>query len=111
MPRTRSAVNRRTSTTKKVKTNPPPAVPKPSREQKAKVVKKTRPKKGKETSDDSTISPISVGSKVPLTDDFGGAIYLHDGTKTSLKQLVEESRNGVIVCVYPKPLDDEDGMS
>ncbi|OPB37375.1 hypothetical protein A0O28_0042870 [Trichoderma guizhouense] len=107
MPRTRSTVNRRTSTTKKAETNPPPEVPKPSREQKAKVVKKPRAKKGKETSNDSTASPISVGSKIPWTNSFGGAIYLHDGTKTSLKQLVEKSHNGLIVYAYPKSRDDE----
>ncbi|KAL7915159.1 hypothetical protein GGI35DRAFT_436231 [Trichoderma velutinum] len=107
MPRTRSVVNRRTSTTKKVKTNPAPEVPKPSREQKAKVVKKPRPKKGKETSDDGTTSPISIGSKIPWTNDFGGKIYLHDGTKTSLKQLVEKSLNGVIFFTCPKPPDYE----
>lgn len=107
MPRTRSAVNRRTSTTKKVETKPPPKVPKPSREQKAKVVKKPRSNKGKETSDDSTTSPICVGSKIPWTNDFGGKIYLHDGTKTSLKELVEKSHNGLIVYAYPKRRDDE----
>ncbi|EHK26128.1 uncharacterized protein TRIVIDRAFT_218300 [Trichoderma virens Gv29-8] len=110
MPRTRSAVNRRTSTTKKVETKPPPKVPKPSREQTAKVVKKSRPKKGNETSDENTAPIISVGSRVPLTDDFGGALYLHDGTKTSLKQLVEDSINGIIVFVYPKPLDEDDDL-
>ncbi|KAK4075929.1 hypothetical protein Trihar35433_2489 [Trichoderma harzianum] len=107
MPRTRSTVNRRTSITKKVETNPPPKVPKPSQEKKAKVVKKPRAKKGKETSNDSTTSSISIGSKIPWTNSFGGAIYLYDGTKTSLKQLVEKSHNGLIVYAYPKSRDDQ----
>ncbi|KAL7958754.1 hypothetical protein V8C34DRAFT_313914 [Trichoderma compactum] len=107
MPRTRSGVNRGTSTTKKVEANPPPKVPKPSREQKSKVVKNPRSNKGKEASNDSTASPTSVGSKIPWTNDFGGKIYLHDGTKTSLKQLVEKSHNGLIVYAYPKRGDDE----
>ncbi|KAL7937134.1 hypothetical protein V8C35DRAFT_294819 [Trichoderma chlorosporum] len=106
MPRTRSVVNRRTSTTEKVEKKASPQIPKPSREKTAKVVKKAHSKKRKEAISGSIASQISIGSKVPLSDDFGGDIYLNDGTKTSLKQLLEKSSNGVIVYVYPKPLDE-----
>lgn len=83
-------------------------VSKPSRERKAKVTKKTGPVKvNKEKGDKSTTFPLSIGSKIPSTDKFGGELYLHDGTKTSLKQLVDKSRNGVIVYLHAKPWDDD----
>lgn len=110
MPRTRASLASENSTTKKAKPNSLPGVPKPLREQTAKVVKNPRVKKGKGTSGENPTPRLSVGSRVPLSDDFGGEIYLHDGTKTSLKQLVDKSTNGVIVYTYPKSLDD-DGMS
>lgn len=67
-------------------------------------------KANKGKSDKNTTLHLSIGSRIPLSDNFGGELYLRDGTKTSLKQLVDKSRNGVIVYVYPKPWDD-DGMS
>lgn len=110
MPTTRAAANRNASTVKKGTPTSEEVVSKPSRERKAKVTKKTGPKKiNKGKSDKSTTPHLSIGSRVPLSNDFGGELYLHDGTKTSLKQLVDKSRKGVIVYVYPKPWDD-DGM-
>lgn len=109
MPVTRATANRSASTVRKAK-SAPAEVSKTSRERKAKVTKKTGPVKvNKGKSDESTTFHLSIGSKIPSTDNFGGELYFCDGTKTSLKQLVDKSRNGVIVYVYPKPWDD-DGM-
>lgn len=109
MPVTRAAANRNASTVRKAKATSA-EVSKPSRERKAKVTKNTSPVKvNKGKSVKNATFHLSIGSKIPSTDSFGGELYLYDGTKTSLKQLVDKSRNGVIVYVYPKPWDD-DGM-
>jgi len=42
-----------------------------------------------------------AGDTISL-DDFGGSIETHEGTKTTLKQLVEESKAGVVLFTYPK---------
>lgn len=110
MPTTRTAANRNTSIAKKDKPTSK-GVPKPLRERKARVTKTTGLKKVNKGQSDKNATPhLGIGSKVPLSDNFGGELYLRDGIKTLLKQLVDESRNGVIVYVYPK-LWDDDGMS
>ena len=43
----------------------------------------------------------AVGDVVTL-DGFGGEIETNDGTKTSLKALVDESKAGVVLFTYPK---------
>lgn len=35
-------------------------------------------------------------------DGFGGKIETNDGTKTTLKKLVDESQSGVVLFTYPK---------
>jgi len=42
-----------------------------------------------------------VGDLISL-DGFGGEVETNDGTKTSLKALVEESKAGVVLFTYPK---------
>ncbi|KAF2235180.1 AhpC-TSA-domain-containing protein [Viridothelium virens] len=42
-----------------------------------------------------------VGDSIDL-EDFGGEIETHDGEKTSLKQLVADSKSGVVIFTYPK---------
>ncbi|KAJ5176436.1 uncharacterized protein N7482_002313 [Penicillium canariense] len=42
-----------------------------------------------------------VGETIDL-EDFGGEIETNDGTKTTLKKLVEESTSGVVLFTYPK---------
>ena len=42
-----------------------------------------------------------VGDTVDLAT-FGGQIETHDGTKTTLKQLVDASKGGVVLFTYPK---------
>jgi peroxiredoxin Q/BCP len=43
----------------------------------------------------------TAGATIEL-DGFGGEIETHDGNKTTLKQLVEESKAGVVLFTYPK---------
>jgi hypothetical protein len=42
-----------------------------------------------------------VGDTIDLAT-FGGEIETHDGTKTTLAQLIEESKGGVVLFTYPK---------
>ena len=44
---------------------------------------------------------VAVGSMITL-EGFGGEIETHDGVKTTLKQLVEQSKGGVVLFTYPK---------
>jgi hypothetical protein len=44
---------------------------------------------------------LSVGDTIPL-DGFGGEVETHDGQKTTLKKLLEESKEGVVLFTYPK---------
>lgn len=43
----------------------------------------------------------AVGSILAL-DDFGGEVEFTEGGKTTLKQLVDESKTGVVIFTYPK---------
>lgn len=70
------------------------------------VVKKSKsalPKPDNANSTSQTDAP-----KVPQVDDvldlenFGGEIETNDGSKTSLKKLVESSTSGVVLFTYPK---------
>lgn len=73
---------------------PPPVV---------KKSKSTPPKPDNANSTSQTDAP-----KVPQVDDvldlenFGGEIETNDGSKTSLKKLVESSTSGVVLFTYPK---------
>ena len=42
-----------------------------------------------------------VGESIDLAG-FGGEVETHDGKKTSLAKLVEESQSGVVLFTYPK---------
>lgn len=44
---------------------------------------------------------VKVGDTIDLTS-FGGEIETHDGQKTTLAKLVEESKGGVVLFTYPK---------
>ncbi|KAJ5179654.1 hypothetical protein N7492_002864 [Penicillium capsulatum] len=81
---------------RKRKAEPPPPV--------AKKSKPAPPAKSKPAE-----SPTPANTpKVPQVDDildlehFGGEIETNDGTKTSLKKLVEDSKSGVVLFTYPK---------
>lgn len=45
----------------------------------------------------------SVGDVIDL-EGFGGEVDLHDGTKTTLKALVDESKAGVVLFTYPRAM-------
>lgn len=42
-----------------------------------------------------------VGDTIDLTS-FGGEVETHDGVKTTLAKLVEESKGGVVLFTYPR---------
>jgi hypothetical protein len=48
-----------------------------------------------------TAATVETGKTVDLTS-FGGEVETHDGEKTTLAKLVEESQNGVVLFTYPK---------
>ena len=49
----------------------------------------------------STSGKPSLGDLINL-EGFGGEVETNDATKTTLKLLVEESKNGVVLFTYPK---------
>ncbi|KAI9750115.1 MAG: GCD complex subunit gcd7 [Chaenotheca gracillima] len=53
------------------------------------------------TNGTSAPKKVEVGSVITL-EGFGGEIETHEGTKTTLKQLVDASNNGVVLFTYPK---------
>lgn len=83
--------------TEPVKEDTKPAEPAP-----APVVEEAAPPATSEaTTEKKSGQPASVGSTIDL-DTFGGEIEKNDGTKTTLKKLVEESKAGVVLFTYPK---------
>jgi len=54
-----------------------------------------------ETAPAAATGKPEVGATISL-DGFGGEIQKHDGTKTTLKALVDESKAGVVLFTYPK---------
>lgn len=53
------------------------------------------------TAASSASGPPKVGDTIDLAN-FGGEVETHDGTKTTLAKLVEESKGGVVLFTYPK---------
>ena len=53
------------------------------------------------SSSSSSSSKPAVGDTITL-DGFGGEIETNDGTKTTLKALVDASKSGVVLFTYPK---------
>ncbi|GAQ07777.1 hypothetical protein ALT_5098 [Aspergillus lentulus] len=45
--------------------------------------------------------PPTVGDTIDL-DNFGGEVELNDGTKTTLKHLVDTSKSGIVLFTYPR---------
>lgn len=52
-------------------------------------------------SSSSSSSPPKQGDKIDL-ESFGGEIETNDGQKTTLAQLVQNSKKGVVLFTYPK---------
>lgn len=48
-----------------------------------------------------TATKLATGDVIDLNG-FGGDIETNDGTKVTLKKLVEDSKNGVVLFTYPK---------
>ncbi|KAI9848147.1 MAG: hypothetical protein M1837_000821 [Sclerophora amabilis] len=87
---------------------PPPAAPpskKKSSSVKSAVSKAKTAMAGKEdapaTNGTASANTIAVGNTISL-DGFGGEVETHEGQKTTLKQLVDESSSGVVLFTYPK---------
>jgi len=64
-------------------------------------VKEVMSPKASKTNGAATASKVAVGSVIDL-EGFGGEIETNDGTKTTLKKLVDESKAGVVLFTYPK---------
>jgi len=81
----------------------PPAKKGPVAKAIAKVKEAVAPKavKAAKANGTSSASKVAVGDTISL-EGFGGEIETNDGTKTSLKQLVDESKAGVVLFTYPK---------
>lgn len=58
--------------------------------------KATAPKKK-----DSSSAKIAVADSITL-DGFGGEMETNDGEKTTLKNLIGDSKSGVVLFTYPK---------
>jgi peroxiredoxin Q/BCP len=48
----------------------------------------------------SSATKVAVGDTIDL-ENFGGEVETHDGVKTSLKALVDDSKGGVVLFTYP----------
>jgi peroxiredoxin Q/BCP len=77
---------------------PPPAQVKKRTKTKAPA---TKPKPAEDATPSSAGPVPKVGDVVSL-DGFGGEFETNDGTKTTLKALVDESESGVVLFTYPK---------
>ena len=53
------------------------------------------------TTDAPAAKKVAVGDTITL-EGFGGEIETNDGKKTTLKDLVDESKSGVVLFTYPK---------
>lgn len=78
------------------------AAPKAKAEPKARAApaKKAAPKKAAGGNAEDEM-PFPAGSVIDL-EGFGGEVETHDGDKVTLKQLVDESKGGVVLFTYPK---------
>lgn len=59
------------------------------------------PKAVAKTNGATSASKVAVGESITL-EGFGGEIETNDGVKTTLKELVDESKGGVVLFTYPK---------
>lgn len=79
-----------------------PAEPAPAPEKKSRT--RSGEQKAKTNNGDGNHNKVAapqVGDTIAL-EGFGGEIETHEGTKTSLKALVDESKSGVVLFTYPK---------
>lgn len=57
---------------------------------------------GVESTSQAPVLKIPSVNDVLDLDNFGGEIESNDGTKTTLKKLIEKSKSGVILFTYPR---------
>ena len=79
-------------------TAPPPVVKKANS-----VKSSTSGKKGDSSTKGSaaTENKVAAGDTITI-DDFGGEVETNDGEKVTLRNLVDESKSGVVLFTYPK---------
>ncbi|KAL5332119.1 thioredoxin-like protein [Aspergillus crustosus] len=84
---------------RKRKAQAPPPLP-----EKKRIKAKAPPANPKQTEDTipSCTEYVPVVGDVVNLDEFGGKFQSNDGTKTSLKTLVDGSKSGVVLFTYPK---------
>jgi thioredoxin-dependent peroxiredoxin len=94
---------------RKRKAPAPPPEPPAKKQSKVKktVAKVKKAVKSKPSKKDEANGPVKAGGKPVVGDTislegFGGEIETNDGTKTTLKALVDESKAGVVLFTYPK---------
>ena len=83
---------------------PAETAPQPPPVKKANSVKSsTSSKKGASSTNGvkATANKVAAGDTITI-DGFGGEIETNDGEKVTLKQLVDESKSGVVLFTYPK---------
>ncbi|KAK4237787.1 thioredoxin-like protein [Achaetomium macrosporum] len=85
---------------------PPPAPTGKKPNKAAKIASEAKEKVKKKAAEvaasaNGSASKPTVGDIITL-DGFGGEIQTNDGTKTTLKALVDESKAGVVLFTYPK---------
>lgn len=68
---------------------------------KVKAAVKGKPAESEKTNGSSKPAKPVVGDTIAL-EGFGGEVETNDGTKTTLKALVDESKSGVVLFTYPK---------
>jgi thioredoxin-dependent peroxiredoxin len=66
-----------------------------------KPVKATPDIKADANGDAPKAAPSAVGDVIDL-EGFGGEVETHDGSKVTLKELVDKSEGGVVLFTYPK---------
>lgn len=101
---------------------PPPADPAPSRKKSATAPKESKVAKAKEAVKNIAKPSKSAESKVETASStapadatgppvqgstidakaFGGELETHEGAKTTLGKLLDESKGGVVIFTYPK---------
>ena len=93
---------------RKRKAPAPPPAPAPKKQPKTakaatkvKEAVKEKPAKSEKPNGSSKPAKPVVGDTITL-EGFGGEVETNDGTKTTLKSLVDESKSGVVLFVYPK---------
>lgn len=98
---------------RKRKTPPPAPAPAPKKERKTKAAKANG--KSETVAEPAAPEPSAVpepetktasgtpkpGDKIDL-EGFGGEVETNDGRKVTLKSLVDESKEGVVLFTYPK---------